>query len=394
MQKAVAPALITEEYATGINPFIKPTENTMETAFEVRPLRPQSFMQRLLKQHPIENAVIELNNLLATTSVQAISLEDIIAIERKYGLSLGQTFGLNLEEFYAVQLNYSLLDRKLSEGEAADLRHLRTLLSLPNQTIEMLHARIGEQVYRLSFAEAIEDGQLSAEERAFLADLQQIIAIPSELAEKISAEMRGDYLTRFANSIGADARITPEEEAELRAISKNLDIKPDSATKRTLERFKLYWALENQPLPVLQVEEPLQKGEICHLHITQVQWYEERVTVRYTKPSDFYLQYEKLEKIDLESGNSPSQQTTFDTLKRIAQGDIYLTNKRVIFIGDSKDTSIKLNALSGITAYKRGVVLHKLTGRSPLMMMKRDAGILAIITKRLTQENPKSILDL
>ncbi|MEZ4901774.1 MAG: hypothetical protein R2822_08470 [Spirosomataceae bacterium] len=83
---------------------MKLTENMMSTAFETRPLIAQSLMQRLLRQQPIENAVIELNNLLATQPILSINRTDLDLIEQRYSVLLSQ-FMLNLEEFYAVHFN-------------------------------------------------------------------------------------------------------------------------------------------------------------------------------------------------------------------------------------------------------------------------------------------------
>jgi hypothetical protein len=73
--------------------------------FENRPLIRRSVFQRLFRQEPEENAIIELNNLLASRKIAAITVDDIRSIEGKYGLNLGKEFQLNLEEFYVVYLN-------------------------------------------------------------------------------------------------------------------------------------------------------------------------------------------------------------------------------------------------------------------------------------------------
>ncbi|WP_461139223.1 hypothetical protein [Spirosoma pomorum] len=340
-------------------------------------------MQRLLNQYPEENAVIELNNLLAESPIRSITNTTIQAIEQKYGLSLLKQFKLNLEEFYAVQLNYALTDQHLSEDELDELNHLRTLLQIPSASVEMIHARIGEVVYRRSFEEALQDGQLSAKERLFLTELQQTISLPPELAETISQEVRENYLARFIDQYGADARITPEEEMHLRMISKNLGIKPDRATKQTLDRFKLYWALENIELPLVDIAVPLQKSEHCHYQVETVQWYEERATDRRSSYTDHFVYDKVFEEIDVQSGNSTTRKERFDLLKRIDEGSLFVTNKRLIFVGVTKTSSIKLSAISNLTAYKQGIWVGKLTGKSPLLMMKRDADVVTLICRRL-----------
>src|ERR1700749_4238661 len=97
--------------------------------FRTVPLVKKSLLQRWLKQQPEENAVIELNNLLASTPIKAITREDIIAIEERYALNLKLEFSLNLEEFYATYLNYCLEDRILSDEELTDLTNLKTVLA-------------------------------------------------------------------------------------------------------------------------------------------------------------------------------------------------------------------------------------------------------------------------
>ena len=53
---------------------MKNIENMKNLIFREVPLLGQSLMQKLLKQLPEENAVIELNNLLANNLVKDVSI--------------------------------------------------------------------------------------------------------------------------------------------------------------------------------------------------------------------------------------------------------------------------------------------------------------------------------
>jgi len=92
--------------------------------YQQRPLSDTSFFQKLFKQVPQENAVIELNNLLAAKPVLNISQRDIEAIEGKYRLNLRKEFKLNLEEFYAVYLNHCLADKVINDDELKELNSI------------------------------------------------------------------------------------------------------------------------------------------------------------------------------------------------------------------------------------------------------------------------------
>ena len=63
-----------------------------QTLFRTVPIVPQSRLQKWLKQQPEENAVIELNNLLASTPIRDISATDVRAIEEKYAINLKEEF--------------------------------------------------------------------------------------------------------------------------------------------------------------------------------------------------------------------------------------------------------------------------------------------------------------
>src|SRR5688572_26477710 len=102
--------------------------------YQTKSLVNTSFFQKLFKQFPQENAVIELNNLLASKSIKEISKNEIKEIEHRYELNLIREFKLNLEEFYAVYLNYCLADRVLNEQEIEELGHLKNVLELDDKT--------------------------------------------------------------------------------------------------------------------------------------------------------------------------------------------------------------------------------------------------------------------
>lgn len=361
---------------------MKPTGNTMSTAFETRPLVAQSFMQRLLRQHPTENAVIELNNLLATHSIQSITPTDVAAIEQRYGLSLSQ-FMLNLEEFYAVHLNYQLANQPLPGNGLADLAHLQDLFQLPAQSVEMLHIRIGEVAYRQRAERAVRDGQISADDKATLTGLQKAISLPSDLADTIYTEVCQAHLDQFVHAFGTDARITPDEEQRLQSISKNLGVKLSAEAKRTVERYKKYWTAEHTALPVIEVSTSLQKSEQCHYYAESVQWFEERASARRTNYDDHYEHGKSFDVVDLQSTTTSARKETFDILKRISSGNLYLTNKRLIFEGSEKTTSVKSAAIISVKAYKQGILIDKLTGRSMLLLIDRDADSLALMIQRL-----------
>jgi hypothetical protein len=330
--------------------------------FRVVPLARRSFLQRLLKQQPQENALIELNNLLASGPIQNLSKKDVSEIEKKYSLDLRLEFPLNLEEFYATYLNYCLSDRSLSDAEQATLQHLKTILSLNDRTIDSLHVRIGAVIYKRSFEEALADGRLTGSEKAFLDKLQTDIRLPKELAAKISLETRTAYVNRYISQVLAGQQFSPLQVEELAAVTNSLNIAPELSdkTKQQLERYKHYWAIKNLPLAILETDVNLQKNESCHFMAQRVKWFELR-KVR-------------------QRGYSHDELTLIDS------GALLLTNKRIIFITDKKTSTIQLSKILKITAHTDGIHLAKDSGKDVTLLLSDHADILHLMLERLLKE--------
>jgi hypothetical protein len=73
-------------------------------------------------------------------------------------------------------------------------------------------------------------------------------------------------------------------------------------------------------------------------------------------------------------------------LQEIDTGTAYITNKRLIFDGRLKNTSIRHSAVIALEAYSDGVGIEKATGRSPVLVTTADAEVVtAIYTEALNR---------
>lgn len=340
--------------------------------FKQVPLIEQSLMQRLLKQQPEDNAILEVNNLLATTDVQSISESDIKNISQRYKVNLVNKFSLNLEEFYAVLFNYALNDKHLSEEEVNDLEHLKVIFQLDSKNISLINQKIGKDIYQKSFEEAVADGILTKEEVIFLEKLETTLQLPKAIADKISSNVRETFFDKSYQKVIEDNRVTPEEEREILALSKNLNIKISRNDKTTLERLKAYWAYENLELTAIITDTKLQKNEVCYFLEQDINWYEER---------------EALKKRYSYSKVNEKKEIIINNLKFMEKGDVLLTNKRILFSNSEKTASITYDKIITVSAFKDGLEIDKLTGRSPIYKIGTNSDIAIIILRRLMKEN-------
>lgn len=152
------------------------------------PLLParRTLVQRLLRRRPRENAVVEINNLLANADhVRDVQHEHIVRILEEHRTTLDGPLAGRFERIYRDYLAYCLEDRHLSGDELADLAWLQKLLDIPALATAAIHEHVSRQLYRCSVSEMLDDGVIDAREREFLGRLQQELAISGRAAHRI-----------------------------------------------------------------------------------------------------------------------------------------------------------------------------------------------------------------
>jgi len=359
----------------------------MENVYSVKTPLKQHFFQQLFKTLPKENAIVEINNLLATKFIRDIKLEEISEICLKYKVNLRVKFFNDLKELYERYLRKCFEDSILTDEEIDDLRHLRQILTLEENEVSELHNKLGGEIYKKAYDKAICDGKIETYEEEFINKLQKGLRLPDDIAVKISDDCRKSFMQIQVDKITKDGKISPDEWNELAMIAKNLNVKISfsEASNATFERMKLNWLIENGELPIRQVNINLQKNEQCY-YSTSIDWLElRRVTkrVNYSGPT-FRVKIAK--GFYYRVGSVKPQRITSDELQVIDRGTVYITNKRIIFCGGCKNSTISLGKILSISPYSDGVGIEKDSGKSPIFRVSYDADILAMIIARVIKD--------
>ena len=359
----------------------------MNNIYNLKELSKPTFFQKLLKKNPPQNFVLEVNNLLAKTQLMKLTLQDVSEIAIKYGGKVLKKSNTGLNGLYAEYLKHCLTDKVFSENELKELKHLKDILSLTDSEINQLHTEIVGAVYHKNINEIIIDGKIDTSEKDFLTKLQNDLKLSDEVAHTISAQVREQFVKDFFSNMISDERLSPEEEKQFELLSKNLYTSPqiDAKSKSVLDRYKLYWVIENGEIPEINVELSLAKNEKCYFQ-SDCEWYEMRTvtqSVNYRGPT---ASIKIMKGVRYRVGSIKPQRITSEEWKKIGFGTLYLTNKRIILMGQSKNLSIKLEKVLSFTPYSDGAEISKDTGRSPLIIFPNNADIFSLILSRLLNE--------
>ncbi len=356
----------------------------MQDAFQEKEFQKPSWWQELLGLTPNQNAVIALNNLLAHKGVENVNMEDLEAIEDKYGINLHKKYQGQLKAFYRQLLETALRDKAFSDRELNQLKHVKQLLRISDKDVDVIHNEVAGRLYGARLKELLEDNKLTDNERDFLNRLQQQLRLSDKVVEDIYREQAGAIYQRLMEEAVSDERLSPEEEKELQSISENLglDVQMDEATKEKLDKYRLYWQIENGELPEEDVRINLFKNETCYFH-TVIDWYEHRQVTKRLNYSGPTLRVKIAQGLYWRAGSLGGHTASEDVTKYLDSGDLYLTNKRILFIGNRGNKRIYLKRILDFDAYSNGVQIQKDAGKSPFFAFDKHVDVFAMILGRI-----------
>jgi hypothetical protein len=341
--------------------------------------------QRLLGQIRKENAIIEINNLFANAeTVRDISVEDIRRIADAYRVDIYRKFQGERESFYRDYLRYCLADKVLTDDELKDLSHLKSILGLSDLTASHIYTKVAESIYQKTFAEVIADSQIDANEKVFLEKLQRDLNLPEEIVERIHNTEIDKHLQRCMSSAVSDGKLSPEEEEEFHAIARNLglEITFSEKTESLLDRYRLFWRIEEGELPDIRTDIHLPIGERCHF-MCDAGWNEYvRETHQESKFPALAVPFGDAYMIIPEDVRTVSR----EVLRCVDSGTLYLTSVNLRFKGKRGGCAISLAELADFRGYRDGVEIQRQAGENIFLEFHKDVDIFIRILRRLMRD--------
>jgi len=353
------------------------------TPFVTHDLLKPSFLYRILKRNPRANAILCIENLLAAKPVRSVTIEEIETIAIEHHLRIKSDMRDDCSLLYAKYLRYCLTDKHISEKEQQDLAHLKLLFQLPERDTIKIHDDITKRIYSAAVDEVLADKRLDDKEEAFLEELKTNIRMNESLAKSVWKEKVFSLLDNTVQQAIADERLSPDEDDELHAICKSLhiDMSVEDATQKLLDKYRLYWQIENEELPEIPVQIRIQKSEHCYF-AGNCNWFEQRRVTKRINYGGPTMRIKIAKGLYWRMGSLAVQPVSEESWRLIDEGEFYLTNKRLIFMGASGNKTIRLTKILDFTAYQNGIEIQKDTGKSPFLEFSDGADLFAMILGR------------
>jgi hypothetical protein len=275
----------------------------------------------------------------------------------------------------------------LEDFEIKSLKHIREILLLNEKDTESQIKLETEKLYEKHVKAAVGDGKLDDDEKNNLERLKKDLLISESVANKIYESSATEILKKFIDGAVSDERLSPNEEQEIAEISKSLGIEltVEDKSKEVLDRYKLYWQIENSELPVIDTDINIQKTEKLHFQ-TNVKWLEQRRVTKRVNYGGPTARIKIAKGVYYRVGSVNVQRISEDVWQTIDTGKIYLTNKRLIFMGTKGNKIIAINKILDIEPFRNGIDIQKESGKSPFLEFSNNVDIFSMILVRLMDE--------
>lgn len=340
--------------------------------FQRKTLTKPSFFESFFGRIPKQNVGVVLHNMVCENTVTALSQQDVQTVLLKYKVNIRKEPYLpQIKALYRQFLRFVLADKRVSNLEIKKLNHLRGLLMLKPSETATLYEQEVVLIYHRTLDEMFQDQQLDAEEKETLKKLKNALQIPDALIKKIHAITQQEVFDRLVSGFASDERISNEEVQEMETLASSLDIKVnvDEPALSRLNRYRLYWQIENEPLPVLAVSVHLQRGESCHFSMPCV-WNEYKSVTRSVRYGGPVLQFKIVRGVYWRRANYQFNRIKEEKLTAVDTGMLYLTNKRLLFVGKKNTRSLRLTQVVDFEPYTNGVEVKRAQGKTIFLTLE------------------------
>jgi len=238
---------------------------------------------------------------------------------------------------------------------------------------EKKQSKLNKEEFFSLLIEAASDGKLTNEEIETLNENATMYGLTEADINKIRMQA---YNTAFL-AIKRDGKITEEEEIELNKIQKYLKI-PDEEivnSKKELAKFRILNEIQNGILPTTIVPNlVLQKNETAHWKENAC-ILENKVIRRRYEGGSRGVSIRLAKGLSYRVGGHRGQILTDTALIAVSQGELVLTNKRIIFKGDSKSLNMKLDKVLNFEFFSDGINITESSVKSRLLKLDNPKNI-------------------
>ncbi|MGL5124519.1 MAG: hypothetical protein ACRC6U_00815 [Fusobacteriaceae bacterium] len=236
--------------------------------------------------------------------------------------------------------------------------------------------------------EALFDFQIRArgEIKNILSGILINYKISSLFQKEIINEWKDSAVKIYISRIISDERIDCGELQNLDNILILLEYTLTNEMNLQIAKFKKFYEIEQGNLEEVSCSINLNKNEKCYYRVDNIEWMEERSVTQRINYHGPRMRIKIARGLYYTAGSSKINIIKKDVLQTIDIGNLYFTDKRIIFVGKKSGKNIKNSNILDFDIFSNGIQIFRSTGKPPILAIKNDVDLAALILNRLLEE--------
>ena len=225
---------------------------------------------------------------------------------------------------------------------------------------------------RKKIEQAVADGVLTEQEFREIEQMREELNLPTNYVTEMRKTHFLTIIQPILNQVINTRRYTPEQENKIMKMAQQLRI--DANPGVDLAMYRKLWEFENtghlilEPIPV---SIRLSKGEQCY-HVASAIWSQQKTVRRHHGYTGASIGLRVAKGVTLRVGRAVPVTSSHEEIVDVADGRLYVTNKKLAFVGQSRSTTITKRRLLDWEVYKDCIMVHKSSGKPDIFKMKLE----------------------
>lgn len=174
----------------------------------------------------------------------------------------------------------------------------------------------------------------------------------------VSEKNANSYLMKFWGTKKREAMLSDNEEEAEQQINNLIE--------------KINAGEYSIPVPIR-----LNDNEKAYLMMSGAEWHETRSTTRSISYGNIQQTFKLTDGLKIRLGNVKPIPHKKSEFTKIASGDFYITNKRIMLVSPTETRKIEKRDLVNINLFKDGILIQKDSGKAVLIPMQEEAAIIS-----------------
>lgn len=348
---------------------------------------PPTLLDRMLRRQSESECLARYWDLLAAAPDHgAVAASDLAALDVACGCKVRARCADTLRQWHAAYVAQALADGAVSGEERALLNRIAVAFGIPPGRAE---AELGAAVrahYDAQVPLLLRTDQPAEAAADAIRRLEAALGLPADQLPALRAPHLEAYF-KFLIGEGPAVSVAPLTARAIRtqAAALGFDLAAHGALAAQLAIAERHWEAEHGPLPVVEADILLGRGEVCHWSAQCGLSQMKRVTVgvSYGGP---VATIRIMKGLSWRMASYRGARETEVQLVALDQGTVYFTNRRIVFNGALRNVVIKLERILDFHGYRDALHVEQATGISPYFMLSGDPVVPHRILGRLCRD--------